>query len=605
MPETPPDVTPDPTPESPHPPTVPETTETTDAPPAPEAPQAAFALEGSATQTPVRILWGLGAGDLVLGGLGVLTLLLAALGAPSPVVGLLGVVVAVLVGLAVRAQVSQARAGLAGAARMLVLAAAVVTLLDAGAARWWPPVLLAAGVVAEVGYARLVRVAVPFGSHLPGVDVNPSTRVRPVVVAYAGCAALVLVLLLGPVLLPAGLPAWPAWVVAVLGLVLAVAALGDAAASVLQRRRAERRLTRTLTAYGPVFALHWDAQPGTGYQIGRWIPYLDRLGDRYVVFVRNPQSFAEAERLTDQPVLLRRGSREMDAVMVATLRCVFYVNNALRNVHVVRYSGVRHVQLNHGDSDKATSYNPVFRMFDRNFVAGQAAIDRFSAHGISTAPDFFEVVGRPQVEDVAVAAPGATVRTVLYAPTWAGMHADSAYSSLPIGPQIVRGLVERGCTVVFRPHPYTGRNASLRAASEQVTAILAEHRARTGTEHVYGAQAESVWTITDCFNAADALVSDVSSVVPDFLYSEKPFAVAAMGASVEEFFAEMPVARGGYVVAGDASNLDAVLDDLLGADPQRAERHRLKTYYLGDFPAETYADAFVQAARREIAGVRS
>ena len=136
---------------------------------------------------------------------------------------------------------------------------------------------------------------------------------------------------------------------------------------------------------------------------------------------------------------------------------------------------------------------------------------------------------------------------------------------------------------------------------ERILALLAEDRAATGTEHVYGAQAEQVWSIVDCFNAVDALVSDVSSVVPDFLYSEKPFAVAAMGGSVEEFFAEMPVARGGYVIAGDASNLDSALDDLLGADPQRVERHRLKTYYLGDFPAETYADAFLDAARAEIA----
>jgi hypothetical protein len=290
----------------------------------------------------------------------------------------------------------------------------------------------------------------------------------------------------------------------------------------------------------------------------------------------------------------------MDPVMVSTLRCVFYVNNALRNVHVVRYAGVRHVQLNHGDSDKATSYNPVFRMFDRNFVAGQAAVDRFSAHGISTAPDFFEIVGRPQVEDVAVATPGTPVRRVLYAPTWAGMHADSAYSSLPIGPEIVRGLIARGCTVVYRPHPYTRKNPDLVAASQQVLALLTEDRARTGTEHVYGAQAEQVWSIVDCFNAVDALVSDVSSVVPDFLYSEKPFAVAAMGGSVEEFFTEMPVARGGYVIAGDASNLDAALDDLLGADPVGEERRRLKTYYLGDFPADRYADAFLDAARAEI-----
>ncbi|MGI3780805.1 MAG: CDP-glycerol glycerophosphotransferase family protein [Janthinobacterium lividum] len=574
--------------------TTPETTET---PPEPGAPVAAFAIEGARPQTPARIAWGLGAGDLTLGGLGVVTLLVAALGPSSVVVLVLALVLTVLVALAIRAEVTAQPAGLGGLGRLLALAAAVVAVLPAGPARWLPLVLLAAAVVAEVGYSRVVRVAVPFSSHLPGIDVRPSARLRPLWVGYAGVAAAVLVLVCA--LLP--LPVWLAWVFALVALVLAVAALADAALWVLQRRRAERRLTRTLIAYGPRFALHWDAQPGTGYQIGRWIPYLDRLGVPYVVFVRNPASFAEAERMTDQPVLVRRGAREMDPVMVSTLRCVFYVNNALRNVHVVRYAGVRHVQLNHGDSDKATSYNPVFRMFDRNFVAGQAAVDRFSAHGISTAPDFFEIVGRPQVEDVAVAVPGTPVRRVLYAPTWAGMHADSAYSSLPIGPQIVRGLVARGCTVVYRPHPYTRKNPDLVAASQQVLALLAEDRAKTGTEHVYGAQAEQVWSIVDCFNAVDALVSDVSSVVPDFLYSEKPFAVAAMGGSVDEFFAEMPVARGGYVIAGDASNLDVALDDLLGPDPEAAERRRLKTYYLGDFPAETYADAFLDAARAEIA----
>ena len=567
--------------------------------PAPEtsAPKAAFAMEGVPVQTPARIVWRLGIGDLVLSVLGLVALLVAALGGPAAVVLALGVVLAVLVALGVRANVAQPPAGLGGPGRLLVVAAALVLVVGDEAVRWAPLLLLGAAVVAEVGYAAVTRVAVPFSSHLPGIDVRPAARFRPRSVGYTGAGAAVGFLAL--VLLP--LPAWPAWVLASAALVFAGAALVDAALWVLQRRRAERRLTRTLTAYGPRFALHWDAQPGTGYQIGRWIPYLDRLGVRYVVFVRNPASFGEAERLTDQPVLVRRGSREMDPVMVSTLRCVFYVNNALRNVHVVRYAGVRHVQLNHGDSDKATSYNPVFRMFDRNFVAGQAAVDRFGAHGISTAPDFFEIVGRPQVEDVAVAGPGRGVRRVLYAPTWAGMHADSAYSSLPVGPAIVRGLLARGCTVVYRPHPYTRRNPGLRAASEAVTALLTEDRSRTGTAHVFGAQAEQVWSIVDCFNAVDALVSDVSSVVPDFLYSEKPFAVTAMVGSLEGFFDEMPVARGGYVLAEDASNLDAVLDDLLGADPRRVERHRLKTYYLGDFPADRYADAFLEAARREIA----
>ena len=110
----------------------------------------------------------------------------------------------------------------------------------------------------------------------------------------------------------------------------------------------------------------------------------------------------------------------------------------------------------------------------------------------------------------------------------------------------------------------------------------------------------SQWSIVDCFNEADALISDVSSVVPDFLYSEKPFAICAMGGSVEEFFEEMPVAQAGYVVASDGSNIESVLDDLLGADPQLPVRTELKTYYLGDIPAEGYAEAFLNAARRAI-----
>ena len=54
------------------------------------------------------------------------------------------------------------------------------------------------------------------------------------------------------------------------------------------------------------------------------------------------------------------------------------------------------------------------------------------------------------------------------------------------------------------------------------------------------------------------------------------------------------------MLAADASNLAAVLDDLLTRDPLEAERRRLRTYYLGDFPPERYADAFVDEARRAL-----
>jgi hypothetical protein len=95
-----------------------------------------------------------------------------------------------------------------------------------------------------------------------------------------------------------------------------------------------------------------------------WLPFLERLGEKFFVIVRNEESFPDVVRLTTAPVLLRKELADMDAVVVPTLRAAFYVNNAVRNSHFVRYPQLKHVQLNHGDSDKAPSYNPVFRMFD-------------------------------------------------------------------------------------------------------------------------------------------------------------------------------------------------------------------------------------------------
>src|SRR5699024_12219569 len=50
---------------------------------------------------------------------------------------------------------------------------------------------------------------------------------------------------------------------------------------------------------------------------------------------------------------------------------------------IVSYTQLTHVQLNHGESDKGPSFSPVFRSYDKDFVAGQAAIDRFAANGVA------------------------------------------------------------------------------------------------------------------------------------------------------------------------------------------------------------------------------
>ena len=113
-------------------------------------------------------------------------------------------------------------------------------------------------------------------------------------------------------------------------------------------------------------------------------------------------------------------------------------------------------------------------------------------------------------------------------------------------------------------------------------------------EHVHGQVAEVDWSVVDCFNASDAMVSDVSSVVADYLYSKKPIA------DLDSFIAEFPLARASYVLGDDRSLWSGQLADMLGEDPLAGTRQGLRTYYLGDQEPATYADAFVATARNEV-----
>ena len=488
--------------------------------------------------------------------------------------------------------------GSAVLARVLVLLGLVALGHPTGLGRLASAVL-ALLLLLEGALVPLVRAAVPLAAHLPGVRVRDVPVLRPkrlfvlvtlglgsfgaAVVAHApGAAVLALVCLTAVPVLVVGT---------------------DTCLRLLARRRAVARLAGALEAHGPAFVLHFNAPHGSEHQVTMWLPYLDRLERPYVIVLRNPSTFAAVSRQTDRPVLLCRYAADLDPVVVSTLRTVFYVNTSPRNEHMLRFLELTHIQLNHGDSDKAASYRRVFRAYDKNFVAGQAAIDRFAQHGVRVPLESFAIVGRPQVDGVAVRPgppPAGRAPVVLYAPTWNGYHADSRYSSLPVGQEIVRALLERGCTVVFRPHPWVWRDRRLARHAARLVEMLRDDAVRTGRAHGFGPDAETRCSLADCFNLSDALVSDVSSVIGDFLHSEKPFAVVDMTSGPgEDLLEELPVARAGYVLSARTGldDLEQVLEDLLVADPLASGRSSLRDYYLGPTRDQEADQAFLDAAR--------
>ena len=489
--------------------------------------------------------------------------------------------------------------GLQATARML---AAIAALILAGTDLVGIVAVCALCTVAvgEEALQRPLRLARPSVANLPGWEVRlPSTAMANCAVA-ANCVALVLAVVAASV----GAPLALTWVGAAPAFVFA-AVLGYQVARYQYRYALfEKNLPKLMKQVAPVFAFHWHAPVGTAYQAEMWLPYLARLELPYFVLVRTPANFNEVAKLTDAPVILRVGLDELDAVLCDSLKTVFYVNTAVRNSHMIRFPQLTHVQLNHGDSDKIASVSPTFRQYDKDFVAGQAAIDRFAHHGVAMRDDQFVIVGRPQLEYVEPAKTpigDITNPTVLYAPTWSGFYESSDYSSLPAGRAIVAGLLARGATVIFRPHPYARRKKANADGCDAVIALLAQDAAATGRAHLWGPPAETELSVFECFNRSDAMISDVSSVVSDYLFSAKPFAMTAVADPVETFADGFPVARAAYVIGvvdGEPVELDAALDALLGADPIADVRRSLKAYYLSDAPAEHYAQRFINEARK-------
>jgi hypothetical protein len=93
----------------------------------------------------------------------------------------------------------------------------------------------------------------------------------------------------------------------------------------------------------------------------------------------------------------------------------------------------------------------------------------------------------------------------------------------------------------------------------------------------------------DCFNVSDAMVSDISSVVSDFIASGKPYAITdSAGLGEKEFKRQNTAARAALVIDNSASRIGELVDAVTDKDrdPLRFAREELKEYLLGpDKPA--------------------
>ncbi|MDA2978940.1 MAG: CDP-glycerol glycerophosphotransferase family protein [Actinomycetota bacterium] len=368
--------------------------------------------------------------------------------------------------------------------------------------------------------------------------------------------------------------------------------------SAAERDRHFVAVSQAITAFDPQALIYVVAAESEFFFVEQWLHAFNSLEIRCLFVARRGHI---AERLTDThwPVVLAPDTRSLEATIGPNTKIAFYTANTGMNVHLVRHANLKHVFLNHGDSDKASSANPVVRMYDEVWVSGEAAVERYANAGIELRSDALRLIGRPQVEHLkrGPILEAQDTKRILYAPTWEGHFEDANYSSLEVaGPALVRRMLEKhpDIGITFRPHPSTGKyRKAMTSAADEIARLLSE--AANPDFHEYIAPGSGV-PLFDNINAADLLISDISSVVTDFMATSRPILVSnPKNLSDSEFGSLFPNLSGCYIFGTDTSDFADLLNLALTSDPLAVERAEAERRLLGAHP-EGPIRTFVTAA---------
>ena len=443
---------------------------------------------------------------------------------------------------------------------------------------------------------------------------------RPFVSTAAGWTVLVTLTGVGPAVL--SWQAWRLW-------------------KVNPRRRLPDTIERLISQLQPEVVAYLGNGAEWRYQLEMWLRTLEAMPQRVLLLVREH----EVLRLlapTSLPVVSIPNGSTLMTLELPGLRAALYVGNTANNLHLLRRPGVRSVFIGHGDSDKSASANPFARAYHEIWVAGPAGRDRYAAAGVELPASAFVEVGRPQLGEIGRRPEPDQRVTVLYAPTWEGWGEDGFHSSLAqAGPQIVHALLARGdVRVMYRPHPRTGhRDRATRQAHLEVLRLLQEAGAQLPAETGLGpppeapgqfaadvldrvAEPPQAWSLAEheaalsawtdafwaahpghriltppapelhaCFELADALIADISSVPNDFLATNRPYAIVnCTGEPAGQFQQRSATARGGFVLDPDLGELDELVRAAGGApDPTAVARKEARDYLLGPRTADPAA----------------
>lgn len=265
---------------------------------------------------------------------------------------------------------------------------------------------------------------------------------------------------------------------------------------------------------------------------------------------------------------------------------ILYVNNANQNFQSLAYNHGYHIHINHGESEKESMYSNQSKAYDYVFCVGERAIQRYKENLLNYNSKKYVAVGRPQLDHIKniTFKNNKQQKVILYAPTWEGHHQDMDYSSVvKYGVALIEYLLKNpNYYVIYKPHGNIGfRRKDSKEAHKQIIKLIDKQHNGELIEDI---------DINTVFTAVDFAFFDNSSVMIDYLHTDKPAAFFEIQSDNSmRFLTECfdPISDENFTDRAD------YLQEQFLTDPNAEKRKAIKELYLGKYAHMESTNTFI------------
>jgi len=282
-----------------------------------------------------------------------------------------------------------------------------------------------------------------------------------------------------------------------------------------------------------------------------WLPHFKGSGIDFLVLIRNYAVFQYIkEHYEELPIVFAKGDKEVYKSLskLKSLKACFYPSNTGNNLHLLQFNNLKHVFIGHGDSDKTASAHKYFRVYDQNWVAGQAHIDRFNNAGFNHSLLEHIKVGRPNLKETLENTQVDWEKRylgkihLLYLSTWEGVFKEQDYTSVYIIKEFFEKISEifnKDNNIQVKLHPWLGgRDKTLENFSDSLKKLFEENLMKA---EIYPKDKP----VEDLIKGSNIFICDISAVVseslagngPIFVYipKDKPIKLSQSNMSFEDY----------------------------------------------------------------------